>query len=269
MRHKAVMVGLVLFCLVYVGVWVVYIVGSVVDAEQPETLADTIERVRGSVVHIETPGGWQGSGCLISPDGIVFTAKHVTDATPGVYCVTLDGGEVFRVKYAVEDKENDVAFLQLDLAGHEPNLPFAELTPEDSMRVGDSVFLFGSPLGKDNINTVSTGILSALNRNLYDRDDWGSYRRYNWHVMLQTTSPAFPGNSGGPCFNMDGQVIGVLVAGQGETLNFSVPVSRFYAALPTVREWLLLNRFRVVPDPTPVVEFVPSEEYQTSHSSMF
>jgi serine protease Do len=216
-------------------------------------IADQVAEVRSTVVHVERVGQWQGSGCLISPDGILFSAKHVTDSTPAEYVVTLDSGERFPVKYVLEDRENDVSFMQLDLQGHEPNLPYAKIAAENTMRVGDAIFIFGSPLGKPNFNTVSLGILSAVERNLYDRAGWEEYRRYDWHAMLQTTSPSFPGNSGGPCFNMQCEVVGVLVAGQSPTLNFAVPIGRVRGTIDAVRQWFMLCRLRVVqPEDSPV-----------------
>lgn len=211
-------------------------------------LPDLIENVRPGVVHISKLGECQGSGCLISPDGILFTAKHVSDGRPGDYEVTLDGGRKFKVKpgYVLEDRENDITFMQLDLAGAEPNLPYAELATDNTLRVGSKVVIMGSSLGRDNFNSVSVGILSALERDLYSRNGWEQYKRYNWHVMLQSTSPAYPGNSGGPIFSMRGEVIGVLVAGQDPCLNFSVPVSRFAGTVDTVRDWFRLVRFNIV-----------------------
>jgi len=209
-------------------------------------IAPQVAQVRGAVVHISKDNSCEVSGCLITPDGILFTAKHVSNGEPGDYVVTLDNGKQYSVKYVIEDRENDIALMQLDLNGQEPNLPWAPLACEDTMRVGDALFIFGSPLGKNNINTVSLGILSAINRDLYNRDGWQEYRQYQWHAMIQTTSPAFPGNSGGPVFNIQGEVIGVLVAGQGETLNFSVPVARFRDTIEAVRQWFNLCRFETI-----------------------
>jgi len=240
------------------------VIQTVQVVQQPLSIADQVEQVRGAVVHVGKVGVCQGSGCLITSDGILFTAKHVSDAEPGDYTVTLDDGKTYKVKYVIEDRENDISFMQLDLAGREPNLPYAELAQEDTLRVGDAVFILGSPLGKDNANTVSLGILSARPRDLYNRPGWDSYRRYGWHAMIQTTSPAFPGNSGGPCFDMQGRVIGVLVAGQAETLNFSVPVARFRDTVQAVRAWFALCRFEVVqPEARKVA---PAAEGFGSHS---
>jgi len=239
-------------------------------AERDDGIADEVAMVRSAVVHVYKKGECQGSGCLISSDGIIFTAKHVTDGQYGEYDIKLDDGRIFPVKHAIEDKENDIAFMQLDLEHarrpgpqwapadglsqknyveyvQRPDLPYAELAEIDRLRMGDKVFIMGSPHGIYNFNSVSLGIVSGINRDLYNRKaGWERYQCYNWHVMLQTTSPAYPGNSGGPVFDLDCNVIGVLVAGEGDTLNFSVPVARFRDTVDDVRTQLALCRFNVV-----------------------
>ena len=231
--------------------------------ERPMGIAEQVAAVRSSVVHVSKDGVCQGSGCILTPDGIIFSAKHVTDGDlDAAYTVTLDDGRKFKAKYALEDREADIAYLKLDLAGAEPNLSCARLAPVDTLRAGDPVFVFGSPLGYENFNTVSLGIVSALHRNLDERQGWGEYKKYQWHAMIQSTSPSFPGNSGGPCFNMRGEVVGVLVAGQAETLNFSVPVVYLREKVDTVRQWFDLCRLRVLLDDKPTPE--PVESWYTS-----
>jgi serine protease DegQ len=221
--------------------------------------------VRPAVVHIAKQGVCQGSGCLISPDGILFSAKHVSDNMPGEYTVTLDDGRQFPVKYTIEDRENDVSFMLLDLAAadQEPNLPYATLATRDP-KVGDGLIIGGSPLGYQNFNTFSFGILSATGRDLTGQAA-SEAARYTWHVMLQTTSPAYPGSSGGPIFNMDGEVVGVLVAGMDATLNWAVPAVRFNATLETVRQWFELCRFNVVEDESSLEEQYPAYYGHASH----
>ena len=203
-------------------------------------IADQVEEVRSSVVHISKEGVCQGSGCIISEDGIIFTAKHVTDGG-GEFVVTLDNGDKYRTKVCVESKEFDVAFLKID-----PNEPLKAATLADlnTIRVGDPVFIMGSPFGDDNFNSVSLGILSHKQRNLDVKYDSG----YGWKVTFQTDATAEPGNSGGPVFNINGDVIGVLVAGMDATVNYSVPVAVFDKDVDTIRLWFELTKFRV-PEP--------------------
>jgi len=212
----------------------------------PQGIAPQVEQVRSTVVHVEKQGECEGSGCIVSEDGIVFTAKHVTDHMPGTYMVTLDDGKSYPVKYALEDKDNDVAFLLLDLPAG-VRLPAAKLADLTTMRVGDPLFIMGSPLGKANFNSVSLGILSAMQRDL-DGTKPGGYG-YGWRVTFQSDASANPGNSGGPVFNTRGEVIGVLVAGvPGAGINYSVPVAVFKDRLDTVQNWFALSRFEPVPD---------------------
>jgi S1-C subfamily serine protease len=217
-------------------------------------IADQVEQVRNSVVHIEKAGVCQGSGCIISPDGIIFTAKHVTNGG-GTFVVTLDDGTKYTTDICVESKEYDVAFLWIKA---DKNLPFSVLGNVETMRVGDPIFIMGSPFGSDNFNSVSLGILSAAQRNLDDPNPYG----YGWKVTFQSDATAEPGNSGGPVFNLQGKVIGVLVAGMDATVNYSVPVAVFREDLLLVRKAFELNRYSVKEKP---VEVYSGSGY-TNHS---
>ena len=194
-----------------------------------------------AVVHIDSPVICQGSGCLISEDGILFTARHVTKGLYNDYKVTLNDGRKFNVKHIIEDRENDLAFMQLDLPAG-VTVPYAELDQSRKTRVGESVLIIGSSLGIDNFNTVSSGIVSYIGREINPVHD----NPFGWRAMIQSTSPAYPGNSGGPVFNMAGKVIGVLVAGMDATLNYSVSANCFSDDLDSIRMALSLSRFAEV-----------------------
>jgi len=227
------------------SIGVVFIAYSGQDRPAPG-ISQNIQEVRPAVVHVRKDGVCQGSGVILSSDGIVMTARHVTGGTHGDYTVTLDNGTELGVKYVIEDKENDVAFLWLDLP-RDIKLPHVKLSDRDP-KVGDFVYIGGSPFGFDNFNTFTWGMISAK-----DREFGGPH---DWHVMMQTDSAANPGNSGGPVFNMDNEVVGVLVGGYNPTLNYSVPVARFRETIGDVRIWFALMRFKVVEDkPDPVVQY--------------
>jgi len=229
--------------------------GLLVVHENPKAtdLPSVIASVRGAVVCITKDDRYSASGCIVSPDGIVFTARHLTDGVEGQYRVHLDDGREFGVKYVLEDRVKDIAFLKLDLPAG-THIQYMELSPFVRPVVGEAIFMVGSPHGFGNFNTVSVGIVSAIGRNLKDREGWNSVAKYNWMDMIQSTSPAFSGNSGGPVFNMRGEVLGSLVAGEDATLNFSIPVWQF-ASLVAVADRIFTEcDLRVVTpcDKTPV-----------------
>lgn len=216
------------------------LVTTVLDEANDFTVARNIEKVRPAVVHIRK-GSVGGSGVLVSPDGIVVTARHISNGEPNNYVVTLDDGRVFSVRHVVEDKYNDLCFMQLDT---EEVLPYVKLSRKNPS-VGDGLIIGGSPLGIENFNTFSFGIVSAVNRNLANQVPYEAHK-YTWYTLMQTTCPVYPGNSGGPVFNMYGGLVGIVVAGADATLNWSVPVARFYDTLDTVHRIFDELRFQKV-----------------------
>jgi len=198
-------------------------------------IADQVEDVRSSVVHIRRVGSWQGSGCVISSDGIILTARHVL-GDGGTFEVTFDDGTVYVTDEVIIDKNYDIGFLKIY---PDDPLPFLPLVNFSTVRVGDGVFMIGSPEGFDNFNSITLGIVSCKERTF--RDDWG------WSILFQSDAPgAGPGNSGCPVFNMDGEVIGVLVGGMRTGINYSIPVAVFKDSVDVVRTWFELSRFEVL-----------------------
>jgi S1-C subfamily serine protease len=209
-------------------------------------IANQVEQVRSSVVHISKEGVCQGSGAVISPDGIIMTAKHVTDGG-GVFVVTTDDGKEYMTTICVESKEFDVAFLKIETDKPLPCSPMADLK---TVRVGDPVFIMGSPFGSSNFNSVSLGIVSASQRNLDVPESAG----WGWKVTFQSDATAEPGNSGGPVFDINGQIIGVLVAGMDATVNYSVPVAVFMYDMDVIQQWFQLAQFEVQENKPIIVE---------------
>jgi len=137
-----------------------------------------------------------GSGFVISEDGYIVTNNHVIESADEVV-IEFFSGEELEAKVIGTDPKTDIALLKV---GADKPLPFVSFGDSDTARVGDWVVAMGNPLGQG--FSVSAGIVSARNRALS-----GTYDDY-----IQTDAAINRGNSGGPLFNMDGQVIGVNTA---------------------------------------------------------
>ena len=140
--------------------------------------------------------GAVGSGFIISADGYVVTNNHVVDHAKTVQ-VTLDDGRTLDAKVIGKDAKTDIALLKINEAGSYPYVQFGKGAP----RVGDWVVAIGNPFGLG--GTVTAGIVSARGRDI----GAGPYDDF-----LQIDAPINKGNSGGPTFNVNGEVVGVNTA---------------------------------------------------------
>ncbi len=138
----------------------------------------------------------QGSGFFISSDGYIVTNNHVVDHATEVTVTTADG-KTIAAKVIGTDPKTDIALLKVKDAGTYPFVSFASQSP----RVGDWVIAVGNPFGLG--GTVTAGIVSARGRDIGS----GPYDDF-----LQIDAPVNHGNSGGPTFNTDGEVVGVNTA---------------------------------------------------------
>lgn len=137
-----------------------------------------------------------GTGVVLSADGLILTNTHVIEDCDRA-TVTLFDDSVHEAKLVGADAISDVAVLKIDATG----LPAASFGDSGSLVVGDRVAAIGNPLGETFRMTLTDGIISAIERGI----------NYNGHSMtlLQTNTALNEGNSGGPLFNMYGQVVGV------------------------------------------------------------
>ncbi|MBL8535653.1 MAG: DegQ family serine endoprotease [Betaproteobacteria bacterium] len=154
-----------------------------------------------------------GSGFIISPDGYVLTNAHVVKDADEV-TVRLTDHRDFPGKVIGVDSRTDVALLKIDA----DNLPSVRVGSPDSVKVGNWVAAIGSPFGLE--NTVTAGIVSAKSRNL-PSDAYVPF--------IQTDVAVNPGNSGGPLFNLSGEVIGINSQIYSRTggymgLSFAIPI---------------------------------------------
>jgi serine protease Do len=154
-----------------------------------------------------------GSGFIVSPDGVILTNAHVVDGADQVTVKLTDKRE-FTAKVLGVDKTTDIAVLKI--AARE--LPYVRIGDSKSTKVGEWVVAIGQPFGFE--NTVTAGIVSAKSRSL----PGDSYVPF-----IQTDAAVNPGNSGGPLFNLKGEVIGVNSqifsrSGGFQGLAFAVPI---------------------------------------------
>lgn len=154
-----------------------------------------------------------GSGFIISPEGYILTNAHVVDAADEILVRLTDKRE-FKAKVIGADKRTDVALIKIDAKG----LPTVTLGDPNSLKVGEWVVAIGSPFGFD--NSVTAGIVSAKGRSLPQE---------NYVPFIQTDVAVNPGNSGGPLFNMRGEVIGINSqiysrSGGFMGISFAIPI---------------------------------------------
>ena len=177
-----------------------------------------------------------GSGFVVSPDGYIVTNNHVVTAQNGTdpvdsITVTLNDEREYEAKVIGRDPLTDLALLKVDAEG----LPYVRFGNSESVRVGDWVVAIGNPFGLG--GTVTAGIVSALHR----AGIAGAYDRF-----IQTDASINRGNSGGPMFDLSGNVIGINTAifsptGGNVGIGFAIPASQ---AQPVIEQLRTIGRVR-------------------------
>ena len=168
---------------------------------------------RGQQPQRETPVRGQGSGFIVSADGIILTNAHVVKDAKEVTVKLTDRRE-FRAKVLGSDTKTDVAVLKIDAK----NLPTLSVGNTKDLKVGEWVLAIGSPFGFE--NTVTAGVVSAKGRTLPDD---------SYVPFIQTDVAVNPGNSGGPLINTRGEVVGINSqiysrSGGYQGVSFAIPI---------------------------------------------
>jgi len=238
-----------------------------------ELLVNAIEKVSKNVVNIASvrmvtdellrifPIEGVGSGIAIDNQGHILTNYHVVDHARRLK-VTLYDGRTFNAKVIGTDKLTDLAVLKIE---HDSNnssnnnnntnnsdnkainsIPSAELGDSDNLKVGQIVIAVGNPFGLTGGPTVTTGIISSLNRNIEFED--------GVLELVQTDAAINPGNSGGPLVNTNGEVIAINTAKipYAHGIGFAVPVNTAKTILQQLikngkvtRPWLGITTIKI------------------------
>ncbi len=214
-----------------------------------EKLINAIEKVSKNVVNIASvrmvtdqlfrvfPIEGVGSGIIIDNHGHVLTNYHVVDHARRLK-ITLHDGKTFNAKVIGTDKLTDLAVLEIE--NHDNNaidsIPSAELGDSDNLKVGQLVIAVGNPFGLTGGPTVTTGIISSLNRNIEFED--------GILELVQTDAAINPGNSGGPLVNINGEVIAINTAKipYAHGIGFAVPVNTAKTILHELIQYGKVNR---------------------------
>lgn len=168
-----------------------------------------------------------GSGFVIDKSGYIVTNNHVIEGADEIE-VAFPNGSTFEAKLIGRDPSTDIALLKIE-AGED--IPFVNFAGADSAQVGEWVIAIGNPLGYS--SSVAVGIVSARHRQM---------SMTNYDDFIQTDVAINKGNSGGPLFNMDGDVVGVNTAivsptGYSVGLSFSIPADLASSVVDQLREY--------------------------------
>ena len=202
--------------------------------ENSEKVSDMLERIIGSVVGIsklknngnsifsssnEDALGI-GTGVIVSEDGYILSNEHVTGSKFSTCYITLENGKKQEGTVVWSDTDLDLSIIKIDAK----NLTAITLGDSSKIRIGESVYAIGNPIGFEFRRTVTSGIISAKNRTIrLEENNNVSYMS----DLIQTDATINPGNSGGPLINPNGEVIGIntVKISSAEGIGFAIPIN--------------------------------------------
>jgi S1-C subfamily serine protease len=221
-----------------------------------DTVVGAVEKVIPSVVNISEvklmkdaylkahPIPGVGSGFIITEDGYILTNAHVVLGSSEIK-VAMEDGKIFQGEVRGLDSILDIAVLKIKAS----NLPVPEIAKNNNLKIGQMAIAIGSPLGLVGGPTVTSGVISALNRSIQTEVTF-------MEGLIQTDAAINPGNSGGPLINSSGVVIGVnsAIIPFAQGIGFAIPIqAAMWAAEQLiehgeiVRPWISFNAVDVNP----------------------
>ena len=197
-------------------------------------VADIIEEVTQSVCGIsklKSVGGsilsnssaedlGLGTGIIVSGNGYILSNTHVTGERYSNCYVTIEEGDTYKGKVVWSDRDLDLSITKIEAQ----NLKYVNLGDSSEIKVGETVYAIGNPIGYEFRRTVTSGIISALNRTIkIEEDNDEAYMS----DLIQTDATINPGNSGGPLIYPNGDVIGInsVKITSAEGIGFAVPIN--------------------------------------------
>ena len=202
--------------------------------EESKTVADVIEQTVESVVGIsklkntgtsifsestESQLGL-GTGMIVTENGYILSNEHVTGSKYSKCYVTLENGSNYDGTVVWSDSNIDVSIVKIEAN----NLKYITLADSNNIKIGETVYAIGNPIGFEFRRTVTSGIVSAKNRTIkIEEEDNVSYMT----DLIQTDATINPGNSGGPLIYPNGQVIGIntVKISSAEGIGFAIPIN--------------------------------------------
>lgn len=217
--------------------------------QNSSSIADVIEKINHSVVGIsklknngnsifsknDEASLGIGTGIIVSSNGYILSNAHVTGDKFSTCYVTLENGLNYNGTILWADSDLDLSIIRINAK----DLSYVELGDSKNIRVGETVYAIGNPIGFEFRRTVTSGIISAKNRTIkIDESDSSSYMT----DLIQTDATINPGNSGGPLILPDGKVIGVntVKITSAEGIGFAVPIN---IVKPIINSFILTDSF--------------------------
>lgn len=202
--------------------------------EENKNITQVLARVNESVVGIsklKNPGNTVfleggssqlglGTGMIVTNNGYILTNEHVSGSKYSTCYVTLENGKNYKADVVWSDSDIDLSIIKINAK----NLPYVTFGDSEQVQVGEKVYAIGNPIGFEFQRTVTSGIISAVNRSItITENEKSSYME----DLIQTDATINPGNSGGPLINAQGEVIGVnsVKITSAEGIGFAIPIN--------------------------------------------
>ena len=216
--------------------------------ENSKTVGDTIENMMSSIVGIsklkdtggsifsnsnETSLGL-GTGIIVSENGYILSNEHVTGQKFSTCYITLENNKKYTGTVVWSDSDLDLSITKIEAEG----LKKVNLGDSDNIKIGETVYAIGNPIGYEFRRTVTAGIISSKNRSIKLDENEKTYMSN----LIQTDATINPGNSGGPLIYPNGNVIGIntVKINSADGIGFAIPIN---VAKPVIEGFINENKF--------------------------